>query len=683
MSQDLIRLATVVLGSALAVWSRRCARGSRRPSACSTSCSSTPRRPRAARPRPAYVASTTGSPRSTASGPRPPGPHDRRDTPDLPAEVARGRGARAGRARRWSRSTSAAARPRGPASRASSSPRTGRSCRPATTSWCRARRHRGDGAAPGVRALREQTDRYEALWSRSPTPARASSCSSATAAAFYANAAFEQLCGYAFPELAAMDTLLGLVVEYDVEIRRRALQAIEAGWSAGQALTMPRRDGGWVDSRSGGTPLEVERRRQLVVVVRDVTARRRPSGSATAARPRRAAGRGERAVRPVARRGADDAQHRPAVRPRDRRDVRDPARRGARARPRRPARGRCGLRDQERERELLAALEVGRARLDDRGRAQRRRARGERRRDRPAPPHAAACTACSPPASTVLARERGGGAARAVRGTRPPRRAAIENARLYAERDTRRARSSAPLLPAELPAIPGVEIAARYSRRRRQSRSAATSTTLPRSESSTGRWSSETSRARAPRPRPLPRSRATRCARSRPTRHPSAALGQLNEALLRDRVDYRFCTVVYATLIPREDRVSVCVSAGGHPLPLVLRAGGGVETVGSPGTLLGIVDDPAARRAVGRARARRRAVALYRRGDRGRPPTPRRAGWRPFSPAARARTRLRSPKPWSATRSRPRVGTRGTTSRSLRCAPTAARWCRLSPRAMG
>jgi serine phosphatase RsbU (regulator of sigma subunit) len=36
----------------------------------------------------------------------------------------------------------------------------------------------------------------------------------------------------------------------------------------------------------------------------------------------------------------------------------------------------------------------------------------------------------------------------------------------------------------------------------------------------------------------------------------------------------------------------VCVATGGHPLPLVVRAGGAVETVGRPGSLLGILEDP-------------------------------------------------------------------------------------------
>ena len=41
----------------------------------------------------------------------------------------------------------------------------------------------------------------------------------------YANAAFEQLSGYTFPELAAMETVLDLVVEYEDDARRRGAVA--------------------------------------------------------------------------------------------------------------------------------------------------------------------------------------------------------------------------------------------------------------------------------------------------------------------------------------------------------------------------------------------------------------------------------------------------------------------------
>lgn len=38
--------------------------------------------------------------------------------------------------------------------------------------------------------------------------------------------------------------------------------------------------------------------------------------------------------------------------------------------------------------------------------------------------------------------------------------------------------------------------------------------------------------------------------------------------------------------------MSMALSCGGHPLPLVLRADGAVETAGCPGTLLGLFDEP-------------------------------------------------------------------------------------------
>ena len=75
-------------------------------------------------------------------------------------------------------------------------------------------------------------------------------------------------------------------------------------------------------------------------------------------------------------------------------------------------------------------------------------------------------------------------------------------------------------------------------------------------------------------------------------RLPSRSLFVLNEALLRQRDDRRFCTVAYAYLEKLDRGARAGISTGGHPLPLVLRADGSVEPVGAPGTLLGIVDDP-------------------------------------------------------------------------------------------
>src|SRR5436305_12923468 len=73
---------------------------------------------------------------------------------------------------------------------------------------------------------------------------------------------------------------------------------------------------------------------------------------------------------------------------------------------------------------------------------------------------------------------------------------------------------------------------------------------------------------------------------------PSQILGLLNEALLRQRTDRRFCTVLYGRLERNGNGHRFDFASGGHPLPLVLRADSAGGEVGIPGTLLGIVPDP-------------------------------------------------------------------------------------------
>ncbi len=67
-------------------------------------------------------------------------------------------------------------------------------------------------------------------------------------------------------------------------------------------------------------------------------------------------------------------------------------------------------------------------------------------------------------------------------------------------------------------------------------------------------------------------------------------LRAVNEVLLREDGEDTLCTVVYV-LAEREDgRIRLRSAAAGHPLPLTVRqAGGPVETLGEPGTLLGTV----------------------------------------------------------------------------------------------
>jgi serine phosphatase RsbU (regulator of sigma subunit) len=73
---------------------------------------------------------------------------------------------------------------------------------------------------------------------------------------------------------------------------------------------------------------------------------------------------------------------------------------------------------------------------------------------------------------------------------------------------------------------------------------------------------------------------------------PASILAWLNEALIRQAQDEeRFCTVVYARLVPSAQGMRATVCSGGHPLPIVVRADGQVTLVGAPGALIGLFPD--------------------------------------------------------------------------------------------
>jgi serine phosphatase RsbU (regulator of sigma subunit) len=75
-------------------------------------------------------------------------------------------------------------------------------------------------------------------------------------------------------------------------------------------------------------------------------------------------------------------------------------------------------------------------------------------------------------------------------------------------------------------------------------------------------------------------------------RRPARALRVLNEALLRERLDGKFCTACYLLLDARSDGVHITLSVAGHPLPQLVRVDGTIEGVGSYGTMLGVIEEP-------------------------------------------------------------------------------------------
>ncbi len=74
---------------------------------------------------------------------------------------------------------------------------------------------------------------------------------------------------------------------------------------------------------------------------------------------------------------------------------------------------------------------------------------------------------------------------------------------------------------------------------------------------------------------------------------PSEMLAALNEAMLRQLSEDRFCTAACIRLEPEDGSpgVGIDVSCAGHPAPLLVRPDGPVEEVGPPGKVLGVFDD--------------------------------------------------------------------------------------------
>jgi PAS domain S-box-containing protein len=170
---------------------------------------------------------------------------------------------------------------------------------------------------------------------------------------------------------------------------------------------------------------------------------------------------------------------------------------------------------------------------------------------------------------------------------------AIDNARLFTERAYIARTLQRSLLPSELPEIPGIEAAARF--RPTGEGNDVGGDFYDLFESGGRGWTVVIGDVCGKGPDAAAvtaLARYTLRAAAMRERLPSRSLRLLNEALLRQRDDRRFCTVAYAYLEAHDGGVRIGVSSGGHPLPMLLHADGTVEAIGEPGTLLGVLPDP-------------------------------------------------------------------------------------------
>jgi PAS domain S-box-containing protein len=170
---------------------------------------------------------------------------------------------------------------------------------------------------------------------------------------------------------------------------------------------------------------------------------------------------------------------------------------------------------------------------------------------------------------------------------------AVDNARLYRERAYIARTLQQSLLPIELPDIPGIEAAARF---RPTGEGRVVGGDFYDVFETGGRgWTVVIGDVCGKGPDAAAvtaLARYTLRAAAMGQRVPSRSLNVLNEALLRQRHDRRFCTVAYAYLELLDGGARVGIASGGHPLPLLLHPDGKVEPIGEHGTLLGVVPDP-------------------------------------------------------------------------------------------
>jgi len=227
--------------------------------------------------------------------------------------------------------------------------------------------------------------------------------------------------------------------------------------------------------------------------------------------------------------------------------------------------------------------------------------------------------------------------------------AAVDNARLYRERDHIAQTLQRSLLPPRLPEIPGFQLAARY---RPAGAAFDVGGDFYDAVPVDGGWSIVVGDVcgKGPEAAALTAlARYTLRAAHVVSSDPSRVLDLLNDAVLHERDDDRFLTAAAARLTG--SRLDVAV-AGQAPV-LVVRAGGRVEALGEPGRVVGIAPGLGLSEASTSLPARRRGDPLHRRPHRrGRPrppPAPRRARHlrraRPRARRRRGRRQPREPRP--------------------------------------
>jgi serine phosphatase RsbU (regulator of sigma subunit) len=174
---------------------------------------------------------------------------------------------------------------------------------------------------------------------------------------------------------------------------------------------------------------------------------------------------------------------------------------------------------------------------------------------------------------------------------------ALDNARLYEQQRSIAQTLQAALLPADLPAAPGLRFAARYRPQADQHSGIQVGGDLYDvvAGPAPGCWAVVLADVCGKGPQAAALTALIRHTMRAEIGHglgPAEALYRLNRAMLHAGgvESARFATVVHARLQVDDDGAAVALASAGHPPPLV-RRGARVEPVLAPGTLLGVYPD--------------------------------------------------------------------------------------------
>lgn len=166
---------------------------------------------------------------------------------------------------------------------------------------------------------------------------------------------------------------------------------------------------------------------------------------------------------------------------------------------------------------------------------------------------------------------------------------ALDNARMYEERSRIAQTLEQSLRPPAEPAVPGLELAARYRPSGEGNEVGGDFyDVFPLGEQTWGMVIGDVCGKGAEAAALTAVARHTVRAVAGTGRPPDLVLSSLNQAVMAQSSDHRFLTAVYARITLGGGPPRVVLAAGGHPRPLLLSGAGSVREMGSPGTLIGI-----------------------------------------------------------------------------------------------